>query len=284
MPDRFATLLAFTLFLGASAACAQSNAVMSSTLFAWESTDNKTNASGSARQFFRAPTAALLQLECHVTTLNPGLASHAPHHHPEEEIVIIRQGTVEALVNGEWKRVGPGSVIFYAANVTHDLKNVGDVPAIYNVFSWRSGLTPPRTTHDDSVESSKLSSVVPPFKRDWLVSQATDWNAVAPQTNATAGTVTRRFFASRAATADWLECHATIVAPGGASHAPSLQTDEEVIVVEEGQVEAYLYGAWKPVTIGSVVFNAANTTCALRNVGSAPAKYYVFTWRTPKSS
>jgi XRE family transcriptional regulator, regulator of sulfur utilization len=283
MPDRFATLLAFTLFLGASASCAQSNAVMSSTLFAWESIDNKTNASGSARQFFRAPTTALLQLECHVTTLNSGLASHAPHHHPEEEIVIIRQGTVEALVNGEWKRVGPGSVIFYAANVTHDLKNVGDAPAIYHVFSWRSSLTPPRTTHDDSVDSSRLSSVDPPFKKNWLAPLATDWNAAAPQTNASAGTVTRRFFASRAATADWLECHATTVGPGGSSHAPSLQIDEEVIVVEEGQVEAYLNGAWKPVSIGSVVFNAAKTTCALRNVGKTAAKYYVFTWRTRSS-
>jgi XRE family transcriptional regulator, regulator of sulfur utilization len=99
---------------------------------------------------------------------------------------------------------------------------------------------------------------------------------VAPQTNATAGTVTRRFFASRAATADWLECHATTVAPGGSSHAPSLQIDEEVIVVEEGQVEAYLNEAWKSVSIGSVVFNAANTTCALRNVGNTSAKYYVY--------
>ena len=284
MPNRFATRLTFALFLRASAAYAQSNAVMGSTLFAWESIENKANTNGSARQFFRAPTAALLQLECHVTSLNPGLASHAPHHHPEEEIVIIRQGTVEALVNGEWKRVGPGSVIFYAANVTHDLKNVGDVPALYHVFSWRSSLTPPRTTHEDSIESSKLASMNPPFNKDWLAPLAIDWIAVTPQTNAGAGTVTRRFFASKAATADWLECHATIVAPGGSSHAPSLHPDEEVIVLEEGQVEAYLNDAWKPVTIGSVIFNAANTTSALRNVGNTPAKYYVFTWRAPKSS
>jgi XRE family transcriptional regulator, regulator of sulfur utilization len=283
MPYRSAFLFTFVLALGTVAARAQSNSVLISAVFPWESIENKTNANGSARQFFRAPTAALLQLECHATTLNPGLASHAPHHHPEEEIVIIRQGTVEALVDGEWKRVGPGSLIFYAANVTHDLKNVGDVPAIYHVFSWRSSLTPARTTHEDSVESSKLASMNPPFKQEWLAPLAIDWNAVTPQTNANLGTVTRQFFAAKAATADRIECHATIVAPGGSSHAPSLHPDEEVIVVEEGQVEAYLNGAWKPVTIGSVIFNAANTTSALRNAGTTPAKYYVFTWRTPKS-
>ena len=76
------------------------------------------------------------------TTLNPGQSSHPPHQHPEEEIVVIREGTVEALVNGEWKRVGPGSVIFNASNVLHGLRNVGDGPATYHVLMWRSSATP----------------------------------------------------------------------------------------------------------------------------------------------
>lgn len=28
--------------------------------------------------------------------------SHAPHQHANEELVIIREGTVDVLVNGEW--------------------------------------------------------------------------------------------------------------------------------------------------------------------------------------
>jgi quercetin dioxygenase-like cupin family protein len=70
------------------------------------------------------------------------MASHPPHRHPNEELVIIREGTVEALVNGEWKRVGPGSVIFNASNQLHGLRNVGSGPATYHVINWISQQTP----------------------------------------------------------------------------------------------------------------------------------------------
>jgi quercetin dioxygenase-like cupin family protein len=119
------------------AARAQNN-VMQSTAFDWNSIPAKQTEVGSVRQFFRSPTATLDELECHVTTLNPGLQSHPPHKHPNEELVIIREGTVEVLVNGEWKKVGPGSVIFNASNQLHALKNVGPTPAVYHVINWRS--------------------------------------------------------------------------------------------------------------------------------------------------
>jgi XRE family transcriptional regulator, regulator of sulfur utilization len=97
---------------------------------------------GAIRNVVRAPTATLKELEMHITTLNPGLASHPPHHHPNEEMVIIREGTVETLSGGVWKRIGPGSVIFNASNSEHALKNVGDTPATYFVINWKSGDTP----------------------------------------------------------------------------------------------------------------------------------------------
>jgi mannose-6-phosphate isomerase-like protein (cupin superfamily) len=120
--------------------------VLGASSFDWDSIVVKTNANGSFRKFFESPTATLDMLECHVTTLNPGAASHPPHQHPEEELVIIREGTVESLVNGEWKRVGPGSVIFNACNVVHALRNVGTTPAVYHVIMWRSATTPKGVT------------------------------------------------------------------------------------------------------------------------------------------
>jgi quercetin dioxygenase-like cupin family protein len=90
------------------------------------------------RTFFRSQTATTDELECHVTTLNPGEASHPPHKHPEEEVIIIKEGTVEALVNGEKKKVGSGSVIFQASNQMHALRNAGKTPATYHVISWHS--------------------------------------------------------------------------------------------------------------------------------------------------
>ena len=119
--------------------------VMQSSIFDWNAVPARPTDVGAVRQFFRSPTATLDELELHVTTLKPGVASHAPHKHPNEELIIVREGTVEALVNGEMKRVGPGSVIFNASNQMHALKNVGDVQAVYHVINWSSpGMLKPK--------------------------------------------------------------------------------------------------------------------------------------------
>ena len=93
---------------------------------------------GVVRQVVRSPTATLDELEIHITTLNPGQTSHAPHQHPNEELLIVKEGTVEALVNGEWKKLGVGSVIFQATNQLHGIRNVGSGPATYHVVNWSS--------------------------------------------------------------------------------------------------------------------------------------------------
>jgi len=136
--DIAVALVAVSVTFCVIAVADQKMPVMQSSAFDWNSIPAKTTEVGSVRQFFKAPTATLDQLELHVTTLNPGKASHPPHQHPNEELVIVNEGTVEALVNGEWKRVGPGSVIFNASNQLHGLKNVGSGPATYHVINWSS--------------------------------------------------------------------------------------------------------------------------------------------------
>jgi XRE family transcriptional regulator, regulator of sulfur utilization len=113
-------------------------AVLPSTAFEWDSVPVRKTEVGTVRQVVRSPTATLDELEIHITTLNPGQTSHAPHQHPNEELLIVKEGTVEALVNGEWKKLGVGSVIFQASNQLHGIKNVGAGPATYHVVNWSS--------------------------------------------------------------------------------------------------------------------------------------------------
>jgi quercetin dioxygenase-like cupin family protein len=54
----------------------------------------------------------------------------------------VKEGTLEGLCNGEWKRLGPGSLMFNASNVEHGLRNVGTNQATYHVLKWRSAATP----------------------------------------------------------------------------------------------------------------------------------------------
>jgi XRE family transcriptional regulator, regulator of sulfur utilization len=116
--------------------------VLGSTVFDWTSMEARPTPTGSVRQVVQAPTATLQELEMHVTTLNPGASPHPPHRHADEELIIVREGTVESLVNGQQRRVGPGSVIFQASNQEHGIKNVGETPAVYHVIRWNSSKPP----------------------------------------------------------------------------------------------------------------------------------------------
>lgn len=141
--------LVIALVAAASTACAFAAADrlprISSSVFDWNRVQAKPTETGSVRSFFKVRTPTLEQLEVHVTTLNPGKSPHPPHRHPNEEMLIIRQGTVEALINGDWKRVGPGSVIFFASNQLHGLRNVGTEAAVYHVINFKTATTPTET-------------------------------------------------------------------------------------------------------------------------------------------
>lgn len=117
-------------------------AVLGPAVFRLEDSPATRNPTGEVRQLVKRPTATLRELEMHVTTLNAGATSHAPHRHPNEELVIIDSGTVETLSGGVWWRAGPGAVIFNASNSLHGLRNVGEGPATYHVVNWTSADTP----------------------------------------------------------------------------------------------------------------------------------------------
>ena len=123
-------------------ALAEQGALMHSTAIDWNTIPAKANDSGSVRTFFRSATPTLKELEVHVTTLDPGKAPHAPHRHPNEELLIIKQGAIEALIGGEWKKVGPGSVVFFASNELHGVRNAGNEQAVYHVIGFKTDQTP----------------------------------------------------------------------------------------------------------------------------------------------
>jgi quercetin dioxygenase-like cupin family protein len=136
--DLVVASLSIVLTLSAASLMSAQATVLPSTLFEWSALTPQPNRTGEVRRVVQKPTATLDELEIHITTLRPGEASHPPHQHPNEEILIVKEGQVEALVNGELKRGGPGSLIFQASNQMHNIKNVGSTPATYHVINWKS--------------------------------------------------------------------------------------------------------------------------------------------------
>jgi len=112
-------------------------AALTTAAIEWNSLEPKPNANGSGRKFFEGPTATLDLLECHASTLNPGATNHVILTRPHDEVIIVKEGSIEAFVKDQWIRVGPGSVIFNAAKVPQAMRNVGDGPATYHVVVFQ---------------------------------------------------------------------------------------------------------------------------------------------------
>jgi XRE family transcriptional regulator, regulator of sulfur utilization len=110
--------------------------VMHSSVFNWAELKIKPTKVGEVRAVFDAPTSALAELECHITTLNPGESPHPPHQHPAEELMILREGTVEALQGDRTNIVTAGGIIFEASNEIHGLRNIGTNCATYFVVKF----------------------------------------------------------------------------------------------------------------------------------------------------
>lgn len=105
-----------------------------SSVFEWSKLPVKKTATGERRDLFDSPTSTLGNLESHVTTLDPGREPHAEHRHSDDELVILKEGTMEIRVNGKAQQAGPGSVWFFAANDLHGMKNIGTTRASYYVI------------------------------------------------------------------------------------------------------------------------------------------------------
>jgi XRE family transcriptional regulator, regulator of sulfur utilization len=122
--------------LGSIAGGEENQPILGPTVFEWEDMKPVKTATGEVRSLYKGPTATVKELELHVSTLNPGMASHPPHRHVNEELIILREGECETLSDGKWIKVGPGSVVFNASKSLHGFRNIGTVPAVYHVINW----------------------------------------------------------------------------------------------------------------------------------------------------
>lgn len=103
----------------------------------WDDVTLKATDKGSLRSFFNRPTAMCSKVELHFTSLNEGLASHAPHAHPEEEIIIITKGKARINIEDAFHDAPAGTVVFYASGVRHALQNAGKGPVEYFALQWK---------------------------------------------------------------------------------------------------------------------------------------------------
>lgn len=117
-------------------------AKLTSKVYDWQQLVPTPTPNGVRRDVFDGPTLTLDKMHCHITTLNPGKDSGEPRKHLQEEVLIVKEGLVEAHIDGKTQTAGPGSVFFFAANAVTRLRNAGDTPCTYIVIYYYTPLTP----------------------------------------------------------------------------------------------------------------------------------------------
>ena len=114
--------------------------------------------------------------------------------------------------------------------------------------------------------AASSTSITDPASAMPLASNLFAWDTL-PVTPTAKG-VRRAVFDGPTTTLDKVHCHITTLHPGEQSGEPSKHLQEEIILVNEGTVEAHWDGQSKTGGPGSVIFFAAGATTFLRNAGT----------------
>jgi quercetin dioxygenase-like cupin family protein len=120
--------------LAAARASAQSAALPSKT-YRYEDLAVRANGANKQRAVFKGETHTGFPVELHETELAPGEAPHPPHNHVHEEMIMIREGTMEVTISGKSSKLGAGSVAWVASGEQHGWRNVGSTRARYMVMA-----------------------------------------------------------------------------------------------------------------------------------------------------
>jgi quercetin dioxygenase-like cupin family protein len=245
--------------------------VLGTTFVDWDSLIARTTAAGQQRFIFDNPTPTLEKFEVHVTTLNPGMMSHPPHHHPWEEMLLIKEGDVEVSINGQPHRAGPGYLIFFASNDPHNLKNVGDKPATYYVINF----------YTDLVHTVAAKPAVEQAVPGKLPSSLFDCNSMPATPTPTGSTV--NIVNSPTLTFLSLGSHITTLNVGQSTRSEMVDSGDEFVVLKSGTVEVIVNGVASRINAGSVLYWAPNDKRTIRNIGTTPASYQVIKVVSDKS-
>ena len=86
--------------------------------------------------YYNGPTDQLSGVSAGACVLEPGMSPHPKHQHPEEEFLIVGEGTGEIECDGKITQVGPGAMMYCAGNTIHGIWNTGKVPMTFYFSKW----------------------------------------------------------------------------------------------------------------------------------------------------
>jgi len=104
----------------------------------WEQLRVNKTAKGETRAVFDRATSMFERFEVHATALNPGYASHDPHTHRVEELILMLKGSIQEHIGQNEYMANAGDCIFLSSGILHGPKNTGTEQCYYYAIQWHN--------------------------------------------------------------------------------------------------------------------------------------------------
>jgi (S)-ureidoglycine aminohydrolase len=254
------TILFAAAILSTAISGAQSDSVVSH-VYAWDKLVVMKEDNRLRRQILEGNTTHLSYFEVHTSTLEPGKAPHPPHvHNDQEELIIVKEGTVRITIKDSSRILGPGSVAMAMPADLHGIENAGSTTTTYYILKFKS----------------RLPLNMGQARRDGG-SFMLDWNAIVFNKTERGGR--RNFFDRATSQLTKFEMHTTMLNAGLSSHAPHTHREEEIVLLLKGNVEMQIGDDFIKAAPGDVIFLASGIPHALHNTGKEACEYFAFQWK-----
>ena len=127
------------LLIPALAAAQQTPKGLPSRVFKYDDLPVRVNGENKSRAVMKGETHAGFPIELHMTELGPGQAPHGPHKHVHEELLMLKDGSLDVTISGQTTHITAGSIVYVASNEMHGWRNPGTDRAQYFVIALGSG-------------------------------------------------------------------------------------------------------------------------------------------------
>lgn len=92
---------------------------------------------GKQQIYYQGPTDQLEIFEGGNLRLKAGMEPHPPHSHPEEEIMLVTEGSGEFFLDGKTIPVATGSMLYCAGDHEHGVKASASEDLLFYYFKWK---------------------------------------------------------------------------------------------------------------------------------------------------
>jgi (S)-ureidoglycine aminohydrolase len=230
-----------------------------SKVYSFENTHAENTKKGTIKTIFNGSGGILSTHSTKVITLEKGKKMNYKNNNTAELFIIVKDGPISFTLNDKITELVRGSIVCVMPGDVLLVSNTGETTVSYYAMSYIS---------------------IAPINKERAVTAGgsfiINWNDIAFKAHDRGGV--RQFFIRPTAMLSKFDIHVTTLNQGKKSHEPHTHTNEEIILMLDGNGEMQIGTEHQRCKGGDVVFLKSMVLHNITNIGDKPATYYAIQW------